>query len=64
MISESVMKSKDFTSIASIATEFLAGLNFKDKVLDVQQYCQHFVGILEDLGGPLNIAISSIINNC
>ena len=61
MISESVMKSKDFTSIA---TEFLAGLNFKDKVLDVQQYCQHFVGILEDLGGPPNIAISSIINNC
>ena len=42
LISETVMKSKDFSMIA---TEFLAGLNFKVTVLDIQQYCQRFLDI-------------------
>ena len=49
LISESVMKSKNFDKIAK---EFLAGLNFKDRELDIQQHCQCFIDILEDLGGP------------
>ena len=49
LISETVMKSKDFSMIA---TDFLAGLNFKVTVLDIEQYCQRFLDILEDLGGP------------
>ena len=49
MISPSVLKSKDFCSIANA---FLAGLNLKDSVQDVQQYCQRFIDILQDVGGP------------
>ena len=49
MISKSVMRSKDFYSIT---TDFLDGLNFKNSVQDIQQYCQRFIDILEDLGGP------------
>ena len=53
LISPSVMKSKNFDSIA---TDFLAGLKLKDNVLDVQQYCQHFIDILHDVGGPAVVA--------
>ena len=49
LISVSAMKSKNFDNIA---TDFLAGLNLKDSVLDIQKYCQCFIDILEDLGGP------------
>lgn len=49
LISETAMKSKDFSMIA---TDFKAGLQFKDTVLDIQHYCQSFIEILEDLGGP------------
>ena len=49
LISPASMKSKNFDNIA---VDFLAGLNFKDSVVNVQQYCQCFVDILEDLGGP------------
>ena len=49
LISDAVMKSKDFSKIA---TDFKAGLQFKHTVLDIQQYCQRFLDILEDLGGP------------
>ena len=49
LISVSVMKSRNFDNIA---TDFLAGLDFKDRVLDIQEYCQCFIDILEDLGGP------------
>ena len=49
LISETVMKCKEFSMIA---TEFKAGLQFEHTVLDIQQYCQRFLDILEDLGGP------------
>ena len=49
LISMSVMRSKNFDNIAN---DFLAGLDFKDRVLDIQQHCQCFIDILEDLGGP------------
>ena len=49
LISDSVMISKDFSMIAA---DFKAGLQCKHTVLDIQQYCQRFLDILEELGGP------------
>ena len=49
LISEQVMKDKNFTSVFS---EFKAGLDLKSTEEEMQKHCKCFIKILEDLGGP------------
>ena len=52
LISESVMKTENFTDIAN---EFKTGLKLKNTVEEIQTDCHCLVRILEDLGGPAAI---------
>ena len=49
LISESVMKSENFTDIAN---EFKTGLKLRKTVEEIQTHFHCLVRILEDLGGP------------
>ena len=50
LISEPVMKSRNFDSIAN---EFRAGLEFKHNISEIEQHCACLIGILEKIGGPV-----------
>ena len=53
LISEQVMKDKNFTSIFK---EFKAGLNLRTTEEEMQKHCECFIKILDDLGGPAALA--------
>lgn len=49
LISEPVMKSRNFDSIT---TEFRAGFKFKHNISEIEQHCTCLIDILKELGGP------------
>ena len=49
LISEPVMKSRNFDSIIS---QFRAKLKLKHNISEIKQHCTRFIDILEEIGGP------------
>lgn len=58
LISNQVMKEKNFTSIYN---DFKTGLELRTSVSEIKRHCKCFIEILEDLGGPAAIVSSDVM---